>query len=398
MAIFTKRVSRMSSEQLLSPTAASVLKDKETTNVNTRAKFHLQLHLSNIMQQGLSYQIDDVVDGLWVLANGTQRWYPGRISAVNKDGTYEVKYLDGDVHKDKKSSEIRHSKNSKLSTARSNRNLDSERERDRERDRDRIRPTHDILVEPQQRALRLQMPGVGSGTASGVASNVMSSRDSGADSPHYFSFSNVYDLPNSDNFQTFNSSDVRPCLYKRPSSRSISSTPRLTGVREGLSSRALNKDPKVKAQAVVPTIALEKREMSLYLDEDTAPLTVTAPLTGSTPTKIDSGDGEIEGRGGGKSDKEGNKPSVIPTPLDLGIMIQLTEFSKSVNKKLESLNSRPLVQGPDRAPFLTVHPQRPSFKSDDSGCSGDSNESDGQTFAIPSVFPTPRTERRVEGE
>jgi hypothetical protein len=65
MAIYTKRVSRMSSEQLLSPTAASVLRDIETTSVTNRAKFQLQLHLSNIQQQGLSFQIDD---GSWLMA------------------------------------------------------------------------------------------------------------------------------------------------------------------------------------------------------------------------------------------------------------------------------------------------------------------------------------------
>jgi hypothetical protein len=67
----------------------------------------LQLSLSNIKQQALIFEVDDVVDGLVVLANGTQRWYPGRIALVNGNSTYSVKYLDGDIHENKIPAEIR---------------------------------------------------------------------------------------------------------------------------------------------------------------------------------------------------------------------------------------------------------------------------------------------------
>ena len=127
MTIFTKRISRLNGVIVepvaVTPTAAAVLRDIQATN----GKLQLQLQLSHIRHQDMTFILDDVVDGLWVLANGTQRWYPGRISCVNTNGTYSVKYLDGDVHENKTCAEIRHSKNSKLSTARSIRNLHSER-------------------------------------------------------------------------------------------------------------------------------------------------------------------------------------------------------------------------------------------------------------------------------
>src|SRR5207248_1629738 len=40
-----------------------------------------------------SFKVGDVVDGQW----SDDAWYPGKIGAVNKDGTYRINYDDGDV-------------------------------------------------------------------------------------------------------------------------------------------------------------------------------------------------------------------------------------------------------------------------------------------------------------
>jgi hypothetical protein len=52
----------------------------------------------------------DFVDGLYTLQNGTQRWYAGKITAVNDDGTYSVTYNDGEVCTNKSVVEIRGTK------------------------------------------------------------------------------------------------------------------------------------------------------------------------------------------------------------------------------------------------------------------------------------------------
>ena len=56
------------------------------------------------------YQVNDSVDGLFTVTNGTQRWYPGKITAVNADGTYDITYNDGDREKSKHISAVRRSK------------------------------------------------------------------------------------------------------------------------------------------------------------------------------------------------------------------------------------------------------------------------------------------------
>ena len=56
------------------------------------------------------YSVGDSVDGLFTVTNGTQRWYPGKISAVNTDGTYDIIYNDGDSEKGKSVSSLRLSK------------------------------------------------------------------------------------------------------------------------------------------------------------------------------------------------------------------------------------------------------------------------------------------------
>ena len=43
---------------------------------------------------GQGFKVGDLVFGLWPENN---QWYPGKIGAVNADGTYRVNYSDGDV-------------------------------------------------------------------------------------------------------------------------------------------------------------------------------------------------------------------------------------------------------------------------------------------------------------
>jgi hypothetical protein len=52
------------------------------------------------------FSLNDEVDALCTTANGAQRWFPGKVTSVNKDGTYEVTCKDGDILI-KKAAEVR---------------------------------------------------------------------------------------------------------------------------------------------------------------------------------------------------------------------------------------------------------------------------------------------------
>jgi hypothetical protein len=54
-----------------------------------------------------TFKVGDWVDGMWT--NG--RWYPGRIGAVNADGTFRVNYSDGDVSRSLPIAKVRHALN-----------------------------------------------------------------------------------------------------------------------------------------------------------------------------------------------------------------------------------------------------------------------------------------------
>jgi hypothetical protein len=57
------------------------------------------------------YAVGDCVDGLCILQNGTQRWYPGKISAVDlQRQLYSIQFEDGDIAVDRPTSDIRFSK------------------------------------------------------------------------------------------------------------------------------------------------------------------------------------------------------------------------------------------------------------------------------------------------
>ncbi len=52
----------------------------------------------------------EVVDGLVVTSNGSSRWFPGTVKAVNNDGTYHVLYNDGDEEMNKSAKDLRYPK------------------------------------------------------------------------------------------------------------------------------------------------------------------------------------------------------------------------------------------------------------------------------------------------
>jgi len=47
----------------------------------------------------ISYAVDDTVDALCVVQNGSKRWYPGKIIKINFDGTYNLLFTDGELRK-----------------------------------------------------------------------------------------------------------------------------------------------------------------------------------------------------------------------------------------------------------------------------------------------------------
>jgi len=51
------------------------------------------------------YGLNEPVEARYL---GGAKWYPGKISAVNKDGTYDVHYNDGEIEKSLSSDLIRH--------------------------------------------------------------------------------------------------------------------------------------------------------------------------------------------------------------------------------------------------------------------------------------------------
>jgi hypothetical protein len=141
--------------------------DNKNKNNNTDKHDSFKLELSGIKQQEIApFSLNDVVDGLFILSNGTQRWYPGeilyiriyvytyicmfidedictclfmctnlssylylymhifkkihfcnfslsisgKITQINADSTYSIEYTDGDIHFNKVIHEIRLSK------------------------------------------------------------------------------------------------------------------------------------------------------------------------------------------------------------------------------------------------------------------------------------------------
>ncbi len=61
--------------------------------------------------QVVRFEIDDQVDGMCVLANGSKRWFPGKIIAVDApSNTYSLLFNDGDISTHKPAEEIRHTK------------------------------------------------------------------------------------------------------------------------------------------------------------------------------------------------------------------------------------------------------------------------------------------------
>jgi hypothetical protein len=388
MAIYSKKVSRQSSHQLLAPAPStnsgtgsgtgSAVRSVDGLKKGTHEALRLQLQLSGIRQQEVAFLLEDTVDGMCVLPNGTHRWYPGRITAVNADGTYTIKFLDGDVHENKIACEIRHTKNSKLSSARSNRNMHSSRDSHILSQSNQV-TAREAVVESSPKPSVMGF----SNAYIGMISNPASARNQGPESSGIMSFTNSPDTQGVDGHGQTNclsNGDARPSLFRLPSSRSTIGTPHLTGLMEKTPSRTQLKDNvMVKSQGMnVGSIT--------YEGGVAAQRTLTALLSASSMKKhyTDSSVMIL-------------KSTDIEIDQSQGINIPGCTMPSAYFKQQELANDQEVVSR--RAPFLGQRPShRKSWKSEDSRCSGDSYESDGQTFAIPSVFPTPRTERKADGE
>ena len=292
---------------------------------------------------------------------------------MNYDGTYSVKYMDGDAHDNKIASEIRHTKNSKLSSARSNRNMHSSRD------------SHIPSQSNQGTARKINLEsspkstGIGfQNTSTGMPSNSISARNLGPETHGSMSFTNCPDTLSMDgNSYSLSNGSARPSFYKHPSSRSAVGLPFLNGLMEKSPARTYMKE----------TIIIKSPRINVlnipFECGGAAQRTLTALLAASSI----------------------KKPCTDFTTMILakssdsshGIKSPDSAISRTIFQPFENLNDVEVVSR--RAPFLGQRPShRKSWKSEDSRCSADSYESDGQTFAIPSVFPTPRTERKADGE
>lgn len=390
MAIYSKKVSRQSSHHLLAPAphtgtgtgsgTGSLVRGVDGLKKGTHEALRLQLQLSGIRQQDVIFLLEDTVDGMCVLPNGTHRWYPGRITAVNINGTYTVKFLDGDVHENKIACEIRHTKNSKLSSARSNRNMHSSRD-SHILSQSNQGTAREVVVESSPKPNIMGF----SSAYIGMISNPASARNQGPESCGIISFTNSPDTPaveGSGPPYSLSNGDARPSLFRLPSSRSTIGTPHLTGLMEKTPSRTQLKDNVAgKSQGIGMGIGSITHEGGVA-----AQRTLTALLSASSMKKhyTDSSVTIL-------------KSTEIEIGEKQGINIPGCTMPSAYFKQQELANDLEVVSR--RAPFLGQRPScRKSWKSEDSRCSGDSYESDGQTFAIPSVFPTPRTERKADGK
>ena len=261
------------------PSAASVLRDIQASY----GEGQLVLPLWQMKPPSV-HMIDDAVDGNFKLSNGTSRWYPGRITAVNGDGTYALTYLDGDVHLNKDASEIRQTKNCKLSSSRSSRSGISSVEGGGSLRDSFITVNSDAPTQPM-----------------------------GLTSPFKSSHSRKKSMP--------------------------TNTPRLLGVEEHSESCS------------PPIVHVESR------NDDSITLLVSgvvsslAPIAEATCTS------------------DGVSPPILFSAKEI-----------EIDKDKEGLDSA-------RSTFSDISVQ-----------SADSNQSCQQTFAIPSVFDTPRQELKLEGE
>jgi hypothetical protein len=54
-----------------------------------------------------AFKVGDHVESIYTLANGTQKWYSSKIEHVYDDGTYKIKFIDGETVDKKSEHEIR---------------------------------------------------------------------------------------------------------------------------------------------------------------------------------------------------------------------------------------------------------------------------------------------------
>lgn len=142
------------------------------------------------LQNTFKFEVGDLIDGLVKLPNGTSRWFPGKIAAVNADETYDVSYLDGDFQKNKPESDVRPSR-------RSNRTA-SEPPMPNVHGRNSRSPVPNILGDPS-----LQMPSALSPSSATIGNQnfVFNTSRSQALTPHPFSLNEMVECVHPDSIK-----------------------------------------------------------------------------------------------------------------------------------------------------------------------------------------------------
>jgi hypothetical protein len=282
-------------------------KVKDLTDQNVQVpveKKELKLLLNDIKKKDSVFVIEDPVDGQCSLGNGAQRWYPGKISQANIDGTYTILYLDGDIHENKARNEIRHSKSISLSTARSTARRTS--------GRDSVTNEYTARNSGDGTTLNLTLGGT-----------ARLSKDSARDSSKYFDSSLGDSLDRSLDLSRSNSTSIDP-----------------TDFFNEHSSPFVNTYGKTKGS------------------EDYTSKSVFKPET-----------------------------QFLSTLTESSIAAERAPYMRISSARLLLLKGKQLL--------LTQNSNEPSFRSDASGCSGESTESDSFTYTISSVFKVARQERNV---
>eukprot|EP01031_Cornospumella_fuschlensis_P034513 gene34513-41788_t len=57
-----------------------------------------------------AFRIGDEIDALYVLPNGTKRWFPGKVTGINEDLTFSILFDDGDIVPRQVAGDLRHTK------------------------------------------------------------------------------------------------------------------------------------------------------------------------------------------------------------------------------------------------------------------------------------------------
>jgi hypothetical protein len=87
-------------------------KDLQSSPCHSPSPFKNEIRLAEP-----AFQLNELVDGLCTLPNGTKRWFPGKIIEVkgsnNSSFMYTILYNDGEINRDKKEEDLRKTKTRK---------------------------------------------------------------------------------------------------------------------------------------------------------------------------------------------------------------------------------------------------------------------------------------------